>query len=49
MRGRNFSLFTADLRRFKNVETMKGDNIGIEGCVFLALMLRQGAAHASRL
>jgi hypothetical protein len=42
VRGRNFSLFTADLRRFKNVETMKGDNIGIEGCVFLALMLRQG-------
>ena len=42
VRGRNFSLFTADLRRFKNVETMKGDQIGIEGAVFLSSMLRQG-------
>lgn len=42
VRGRNFSLFTVDLRRFKNVESMKGDNVGIEGCIFLALMLRQG-------
>ena len=41
-RDRKFSLFTVDLRRFKNVETMKGTAIGQEGAVFLGLMLRQG-------
>ena len=35
-RDRKFSLFTVDLRRFKNVETMKGDQIGVRallGCL----------------
>jgi hypothetical protein len=42
-RDRKFSLFTVDLRRFKNVETVKGDRVGPEGALFLGLMLRQGA------
>ena len=41
-RDRKFSLFVGvDLRKFKNVETMKGEAIGVEGAVFLSLMLRQ--------
>jgi Ran GTPase-activating protein (RanGAP) involved in mRNA processing and transport len=43
------SLFTVDLRRFKNVETMKGERaIGRDGAVFLSFALSGGACPRLR-
>lgn len=42
-KGRAFTYFTVDIRRFKNAESVKGEKIGPEGGVFLAKMFQQGA------
>lgn len=49
---REFSLFTVDLQRYKNVESMKGahrpNGIGQAGAVFLANALRSGCCPRLR-
>ena len=47
-KGKDFSWFTVDLRRFRNAEYIKGENIGAKGCRFLARTLRNGACPKLR-
>ena len=47
-RGRNFSFFTVDLKRFRNVERITGKKIGMGGARFLASSLRSGCCPRLR-